>query len=261
MREEKQSPAACGQENADIELLCMAAQLMLENGSETYRVEETVQRMAKGLGMAHVNAAAFPTSIFVEADGWARLRRIRRRGTNTLRIERVNAVSRSVEHGQMDAAAAREALACAAAMPGPRPRTMMLAFGLAAASFCLMFGGDARTFAVTFFIGVLVQAVQPLFSGMEMGVLLGNFCGGLLTAVLAQAVRWIVPYGDVNAAIIGGIMPLLSGLLMTTAVRDTMYGDLVSGVTRAVEALLLAASVAMGVYTGLKLMTIGGMMG
>ena len=28
-----------------IELLCIAAQLMLENGSETYRVEETVQRM------------------------------------------------------------------------------------------------------------------------------------------------------------------------------------------------------------------------
>ena len=59
-------------------------------------------------------------------------------------------------------------------------------------------------------------------------------------------------YGDVNAAIIGGIMPLLTGLLMTTAVRDTMYGDLISGIARAVEALLLAACVALGVYVGLK---------
>ena len=48
-------------------------------------------------------------------------------------------------------------------------------------------------------------------------------------------------------------MPLLSGLLMTNAVRDTMYGDLISGVTRAVEALLLAASVALGVFVGLEL--------
>ena len=48
-------------------------------------------------------------------------------------------------------------------------------------------------------------------------------------------------------------MPLLSGLLMTTAVRDTVYGDLVSGLTRAVEALLLAGSVALGVYIGLRL--------
>lgn len=39
---------------------------------------------------------------------------------------------------------------------------------------------------------------------------------------------------------------------MTTAVRDTMYGDLISGMARALEALLLAASVALGVYTALS---------
>ena len=47
-------------------------------------------------------------------------------------------------------------------------------------------------------------------------------------------------------------MPLLSGLLMTNAMRDTMYGDLVSGVSRAVEALLIAATVACGVFVALK---------
>ena len=88
---------------------------------------------------------------------------------------------------------------------------------------------------------------------MEMGVLFGTFTGGLITAIAADAVSWVIPYGSVNAAIVGGIMPLLSGLLMTNAVRDTMYGDLISGVTRAVEALLLAASVALGVYVGLEL--------
>ena len=39
-----------------------AAQLLLENGSETYRVEETAQRMAKGFGIGEINIAAFPTS-------------------------------------------------------------------------------------------------------------------------------------------------------------------------------------------------------
>ena len=36
-------------------------------------------------------------------------------------------------------------------------------------------------------------------------------------------------------------------------VRDTMYGDLISGMTRALEAMLLATAVAIGVYTGLKM--------
>ena len=91
-----------------------------------------------------------------------------------------------------------------------------------------------------------------------MGVLLGNFAGGFITAVLAQLLAALFAYGDVNAAIVGGIMPLLSGLLMTTAMRDTMYGDLISGVTRAVEALLLAGAVALGVYVGLTVVSMMG---
>ena len=52
-----------------VEALCTAAQLVLESGGETYRVEETVLRMAKGLGLEDVNVVAFPTSIFVETQG------------------------------------------------------------------------------------------------------------------------------------------------------------------------------------------------
>ena len=49
-------------EKQKLNLLCDAAQLLLENGSETYRVEETAQRMAKGLNIEHVNIAALPPS-------------------------------------------------------------------------------------------------------------------------------------------------------------------------------------------------------
>lgn len=236
-----------------IELVCLAARLILENGGETYRVEETARRMANGLGLSDVNIAAFPTSIFVEADGRAQIRRIVRRGNDMERLAVTNDVSRRVECGELSLDEARRALEAVAASRGPSQLTLVIACGLAAASFSLLFGGRLGTFAVAFVIGVLVQAIRPLFSAMEMGVLFGNFTGGLITAVMAEAVSWLVPYGSVNAAIVGGIMPLLSGLLMTNAVRDTMYGDLVSGITRAVEALLLAAAVALGVYVGLEL--------
>ena len=46
-------------------------------------------------------------------------------------------------------------------------------------------------------------------------------------------------------------MPLLPGLAMTNAIRDTMRGDLVSGVARGAEALLVA--VALGTGAGLVL--------
>ncbi len=242
------------------EALCTAAELVLESGGETYRVEETVQRMAKGLGMQDVNVVAFPTSIFVEAGGRASLRRIVRRGTNLRRLVKVNDVSRQTEHGQMTLDGVETALVQIASDSGGRWGVGLMASALACGSFSVLVGGGAWAFAAAAVIGVLVQAAQPLFSHMTMGALFGNFCGGLLTAVLAQAAALALPGLEVNAVIVGGVMPFLSGLLMTTAVRDTMYGDLVSGVARAAEAMLLAAFVALGVYVGLKLMAVlGGM--
>ena len=86
-------------EKQKLNLLCDAAQLLLENGSETYRVEETAQRMAKGLNIEYVNIAALPTTVFLEADGRACVRRISRRGTNSQRIAMVNEISRRIERG------------------------------------------------------------------------------------------------------------------------------------------------------------------
>ena len=41
-------------------------------------------------------------------------------------------------------------------------------------------------------------------------------------------------------------MLLVPGLAITNAIRDTMSGDLVSGLTRAAEAFLIAISIATG---------------
>lgn len=165
----------------------------------------------------------------------------------------VNEISRRIERGEMTPDMAKAELERARRMPGFSQRTMLIAYALAAGrASCLLFGGGAGTFAVTFVIGLLVQAVLPLFAQIPMGALFANFVGGLMTAILAQGIHAFIPYGSANAAIIGGIMPLLSGLAMTTAVRDTVYGDLISGMTRALEALLLAVAAALGVYVGLK---------
>ena len=123
---------------------------------------------------------------------------------------------------------------------------------MSASSFSLLFGGTPGSLLAALLSGMLIQAMQPLFAHLSMGTLLFNFCGGFIGALLCQLSAHIGPGIDVNAAIIGAIMPMLTGLLMTTAVRDTMYGDLISGIARAVEALLLASCVALGVFVGLE---------
>lgn len=247
-------------EKQKIRLVGMAAQMVLENGGETYRVEETAMRMAAGLGLSDVNVVAFPTSIFVNVDGHSRIRRITHRGTNTSRLARINDVSRRVERGELTSDGAEAELSAIAADPGLPLHTLILAYGVSAASFSLLFGGTLGSLIASLLVGMLIQAMQPLFAHLAMGTLLFNFCGGFIGALLCRVLAQFSSAIDVNAAIIGAIMPLLTGLLMTTAARDTMYGDLISGIARAVEALLLAACVALGVFVGLEAaMTMGGM--
>lgn len=241
------------EEKQDIRLICTAAQMVLENGGETYRVEETAMRMAVGLGLEDVNVVAFPTSIYVNVGSHCRIRRITRRGTNTARLARINDVSRRVERGEIGADEAEHELAAIAADAGWHQLTLVAGYGVSAASFSLLFGGNLGSLLAALITGMLVQSIEPLFAHMSMSKLLFSFTGGFLTALLCEAAGALFSYGSVNAAIVGGIMPMLTGLLMTTAVRDTMYGDLVSGICRAVEALLLASCVALGVFTGLKL--------
>ena len=239
-------------ERQKIRLICLAAQMVLENGGETYRVEETAMRMAGGLGMSDVYVVAFPTSIFVNVDGRSRIRRITHRGTNTSRLARINNISRRVEHGELTPSEAEAELEAIAADPGWHCVTLIVAYGISAASFSLLFGGTPGALLCALLVGMLIQGIQPLFAHLAMGTLLFNFCGGFIGALLCQLSALFSSAIDVNAAIIGAIMPLLTGLLMTTAARDTMYGDLISGIARAVEALLLAACVALGVFVGLK---------
>ena len=48
-----------------LDAVCLASQLILENGGETYRAEETVERMCQGLGIPGVDVLALPTGLML----------------------------------------------------------------------------------------------------------------------------------------------------------------------------------------------------
>ncbi|MPM05232.1 hypothetical protein SDC9_51520 [bioreactor metagenome] len=56
---------------------------------------------------------------------------------------------------------------------------------------------------------------------------------------------------NLSLIIIGAIMALTPGVAFTNAMRDMIAGDVVSGITKTVETLLIAMAIAVG--TGLAL--------
>ena len=82
--------------------LHLAARLILENGGETYRVEETVTRMGHAFGFDEVEAFAVPSGIFIsyrKHDGniETAVKRVRKGATDLTRVDEVNAISRRME--------------------------------------------------------------------------------------------------------------------------------------------------------------------
>ena len=58
---------------------------------------------------------------------------------------------------------------------------------------------------------------------------------------------------EIDTIIIGSVMPLVPGLLITNAVRDLMAGSFVSGLSKGAEAFLTAFAIGAGVALVLSL--------
>ena len=64
-----------------------------------------------------------------------------------------------------------------------------------------------------------------------------------LSALILEKLQLI---HNIDSAIIGSLMLLVPGLAITNAVRDSIGGDLLAGIIRAVEACLIAIAIALG---------------
>lgn len=70
-------------------------------------------------------------------------------------------------------------------------------------------------------------------------------------AVLSIRIGWGT---ELDKIIIGSVMPLVPGLLLTNAVRDLMAGHLMAGMSKGVEALLTAFAIGSGIAVVLSLL-------
>ena len=98
-----------------IKPLQLAGRIIMENGGETYRVEETVTRMGRAFGLKNVESFAVPSGVFVSCekeDGTheTAVLRVHRRGTNLRRVDAVNQISRRAEAGEITPEEALRAL-------------------------------------------------------------------------------------------------------------------------------------------------------
>lgn len=241
-----------------LEIAGMAGILILENGGETFRAEETTLRICTSSGYPDSNVIAFPTGLFITLmyDGQTYgtiVKSLNKRCINLNKLARANVLAREFESGIIDA---DTILAELKIINRPEPKNKLLLALIAAVAtglFTILYGGIWFDCIIGCIGGFVVQYISSSFKRINIYHFAISLIGGTVIALIAVTAVTIFKIGNIDVIIIGGIIPLLPGLAMTNAIRDTMMGDLVSGMARLGEVLLIAISIAAGV--GVVLMT------
>ncbi|MGL4730806.1 MAG: threonine/serine exporter family protein [Clostridium sp.] len=241
-----------------IHIAADAGKIMLENGGETYRVEQTIYMICKAFGVKNINNFVTPSFIVLSitnenSETITTVRRLTTRTVNLKKVALINDLSRSIYRKSLSMDDIRKELKYIDSTPKYSDNTVLITSAFAAGFFTLLFGGNVKDFFVSCFIGALITLIGRLFDKYEVNSFFSNVCGGLMASSIAVVIHHINPAFDTNNIIIGSIMLLVPGMVITNAIRDTLAGDLISGISRSVEALIIAASIAVGTAIGFKL--------
>lgn len=224
------------------------AEGMMRSGGETYRAEECCINVLKACGAENVSVIAMPTALMVSADidGEHRTESasIKSRTVDLKGIELYNSLSRRLVSGELDE---KGAFAALEQKSPPATLSPYLYGSVSAALFSLAFGGGAIDLLPAFLTALIAQLFKLFADRISNYSFISVMGSCMITALCARFTVWLIPSCSQEAIIVGGIISMLPGLAITNAVRDTINGDLLSGVSRFADALITAVVIAAGV--------------
>ena len=244
---EKNTFASMDEASQAMELATMAGHILLENGAEISRVEETMDRIASHYGVDSRNFFVLSNGIFSTGRRFASVEYIPFKGTQLDKVVAVNQLSREIECGTLTLSQAMKRLKEIRSMKSKPAWEQILSSALGSAFFCIIFGGSIADSAVDFFSGALLYFFVLTVFAPHMSKIFGNICGAAL-ATLFCLLSYRLGFGDsLGNMIIGAVIPLIPGVSFTNGIRDIANEDYIAGMTRLLDALMVFFCIALGV--------------
>ncbi len=241
-----------------------AGEIMLQSGAETYRVEDTISRILRSRNFETVETFVIPTCIIATIDSpdielITNVKRIKNRNVRLDKIMLVNDLSRQYVNDLVSTEDALVRIATIDQMESYSRPTLIIATGISASFFTLMLGGSLIDFSIALLLGISFGMMKMWLSRRHVVSYLVYFISGFMIGSGVVCASWIIPGINIDSVVIGSIMPLVPGVAFTNSLRDMMGDELLSGLSRGVEALFIAVSIAAGIGISMNLFySIGG---
>ena len=236
--------------------LCLA-----QCGAETYRVEESINRIMAAYGVK-AEAYALPNCLTVSVespDGTpiTRMKRVVQQGSDVDAIERFSDLSRKICKQTPDVATALSWIHNASNTRRYYPLIIyLLGNFLGAFGFSILFGGHLSECIFAGLCGIIIGIVNRTSEKFNVNQFFCIICASLLMAIFAYLSGALGFIKGVDAVIIGALMILVPGWLFTNALRDIIYGDTNSGINRIVKVFLIAIAIALGTGVAWKFISV-----
>ena len=220
-------------------------------GAETYRVEESVNRILAAYGVES-RVYSVPNSLIItimvpDQPPMTQLCRMERTGTDLDAVEQYSNLGRRICDQKPELETAMQWLRDTEKarkrynLPKVLLGNMLVAWG-----FCIFFGGGLMDSVCALACGLLLGIAEHFMGKLKTNVFFLRIAAAFLMALLAYGISAFGIVPNVDSTVIGTLMLLVPGVLFTNAMRDIIFGDTNSGVNRLVEALLIGVAVALG---------------
>lgn len=156
-----------------LELALEAGRILLRNGGEIFRVEETVWRICENFGVKGLDTFVLSNGIFVAANYegrtiYARMRHVPLSGAHLGIVAEVNALSREIASGKVGLEEAFLRLEEIKKIQQHPLWLHTLASGMGAGGFCYIMGATVAESGATFFIGVFLHLFMTLPEELQL---------------------------------------------------------------------------------------------
>jgi uncharacterized membrane protein YjjP (DUF1212 family) len=242
-------------ENDAIAFLLRLGRSLHSLGHSSQRVEETLLDAAARLGL-HAQFFTTPTSIFAAFGDVERQRtylsRVEPGDLHLERVGRVQSIARDVLEGRLpprDGVLALEALEREPARWGLGVTT--LAFGIAGAAAALFLGGGLNEVAMAAAMAMLTGWLARSGWMPDRSQRVFEPLAAFLVSALVSAFATRVPTSTYLATL-GGLIVLLPGLTLSSAISELNSQHLVSGTARLTGAIVRFLALAFGVALGAR---------
>lgn len=239
----------------------LMGETLLHNGGEIFRVQDTMERVARAFGEENFHAYVLTNGLFASVDGAvcesSTVRALQPGATHLGRIIAVNALSREIAAGKVSLDEAYRRLEGIRVMPYHSNGWRIAACAVGCGCFSYLFGGSVMDAMAGMVAGFCLEPLRIALDRANTGKVVSNLLASVWVALVSLlCVLAMRPLGismNLDKVIIGGIIPLVPGIALTTGIRDIAGGDYLSGTIRAIDAMLIGGSIALGVGLVLKL--------